>query len=64
MSSGIAMKRIGGQRWHLAHLATASVVSLTRYLGLRGVTTAHVEHWRIPSRAAATQRAGARVGTI
>lgn len=62
MSSGIAMKRIGGQRCHLAHLATASEVSLTRYLGLRGVITAHVEHWRILSRA--TYRAAARVGTI
>ena len=64
MSSGIATKRIGGQRCHLAHLATASVVSLTRYLGLRGVITAHVQRSRILSRAAATQRAGARVGTI
>lgn len=64
MSSGIAMKRIGGQRCHLAHLATASDVSLTRCIGLRGVITAHVEHWRILSRAAAIHRAGARVGTI
>ncbi len=64
MSSGIAMKRIGGQRCQLAHLATASDVSLTRCIGLRGVITAHVEHWRIPSRAAATHRAGARAGKI
>lgn len=64
MSSGIAMKRIGGQRCHLAHLATASDESLTRCIGLRGVITAHVEHWRIPSRAAAIHRAGAMVGTI